>query len=91
MKKGLSEEPRPYRHAPKRGPKRATNVSIDTALLAEAKALGINLSQTLEGELRKKVREENIRRFNEESREAIESYNRFIEEHGIWSETLRTW
>jgi len=91
MTKGLSEEPRPYRPAEKRGPKRATNVSIDAELLVEAKALGINLSQTLEDELSRKVREEKIRRFSEEHREAIEAHNRFIDEHGIWSEKLRTW
>ncbi len=91
MTKDFSEEPRPYRHAQKRGPKRAANVSVDAELLVEAKALGINLSQTLEDELRKKVREEKIRRFNEEHREAIEAHNRFIDEHGIWSEKFRTW
>ncbi len=91
MAKEFSEEPQSYRHAQKRGPKRAANVSIDAKLLVEAKALGINLSQTLEDELRKKVREENVRRFNEEHREAIEAHNKFIDEHGIWSEKFRTW
>jgi antitoxin CcdA len=91
MKRNLSEEPRPFRRAEKRGPKRAANVSIDAELLAEAKAMGIVLSQTLEDALRTKVREEKVRRFGEEHREAIESYNKFIEENGIWSETFRTW
>ncbi|GAA0559529.1 hypothetical protein GCM10008942_05010 [Rhizomicrobium electricum] len=67
------------------------NVSVDAALLAEAKALGLNLSQTLEDELRRKVHDEKVRRFKEESREAIEAHNRFIEENGIWSEKYRQW
>ena len=93
MAKGFSEESTPFRRAEsaKRVRKRAANVSIDAELLAEAKALGINLSQTLEDDLRKKVKEEKSRRFREEHREAIEAHNRFIEEHGIWSEKYRTW
>jgi antitoxin CcdA len=91
MSSGFSDDPRPWRQAEKRGPKKAVNVSVDAALLAEAKALGLNLSRTLEDELRRMVHDEKVRRFKEESREAIESYNRFIEENGIWSEKYRTW
>ncbi|MGA7674691.1 MAG: type II toxin-antitoxin system CcdA family antitoxin [Rhizomicrobium sp.] len=92
MTKGFSEETRPFRREePKRIRKRATNVSIDMEILAEAKAMGINLSQTLEDELRKRVKEEKIRRWSEDNKEAIESHNRFIEKHGIWSEKYRSW
>lgn len=91
MTSGFSEDQRPWRQAQKRGPKKAVNVSVDAALLAEAKALGLNLSQTLEDELRRKVHDEKVRRFKEESREAIEAHNRFIEENGIWSEKYRQW
>jgi len=94
MTRGFSEEARPYRlgdRPEKRARKRAANVSIDAAILSEAKAMGINLSQTLEEELRKRVKEEKIRRWSEDNKEAIESHNRFIEEHGIWSEKYRSW
>ena len=93
MTKGLSDEARPFRRAePKKtARKRAANVSIDAEILAEAKAMGINLSQTLEDELRKQVKEEKIRRWSEDNKEAIESHNRFIEKHGIWSEKYRSW
>jgi|WetSurMetagenome_2_1015567.scaffolds.fasta_scaffold776025_1 antitoxin CcdA len=90
MSSGFSDDPKPWR-TPKRGPKRAVNVSVDAEVLAAAKALDINISQTLEDELRRKVHDEKVRRFKEESREAIEAYNRFIEENGIWSEKFRTW
>ena len=53
--------------------------------------MGINLSQTLEDELRKLVRQAKIDRWSEENKEAIDSYNRFIEKHGIWSEEYRKW
>jgi antitoxin CcdA len=90
----LSESPKKFGR-PTRigtpGPKRAVNVSVDAEVLAVAKDLKINLSQVLEDELRKLVKEERIRRFTEENRDAIDSYNRFIEEHGIWSEKYRNW
>ena len=102
MAKHLSDPPRPFRREepfvirhlgdrPKPGPKRAANVSIDAEILAEAKAMKINLSQTLEEELRKRVQDERVRRFQEEHREAFESYNRFIEKNGIWSKKYRKW
>jgi antitoxin CcdA len=92
MTKGFSEETRPFRREePKRARKHAANVSIDAEILADAKAMGINLSQTLEEELRKQVKQEKIRRWSEENKEAIEAHNRFIEKHGIWSEKYRSW
>ena len=93
MTKEFSDQTRPFRREePKKSArKRAANVSIDAEILAEAKAMGINLSQTLEDELRKRVKEEKVRRWSEDNKEAIESHNRFIEEHGIWSEKYRSW
>ena len=67
------------------GRKRAVNVTVDEDVLAGAKELGLNLSQVLEDELRKRVSEERTRRWQEENREAIEAHNRFIEKHGIFS------
>ena len=93
MTKGFSDKTRPFRFGQKKKParKRAANVSIDAEVLAEAKTMGINLSQTLEDELRKQVRQAKIDRWSEENKEAIDSYNRFIEEHGIWSEEYHSW
>jgi antitoxin CcdA len=91
----LSESPKKFGRAPmhigKPGPKRAVNVSVDAEILSVAKNLKINLSQVLEDELRNLVKGERIRRFTEENRDAIDSYNRFIEENGIWSEKYRNW
>ena len=102
MKKQMSESSKPYRAKPRRrhvahigqrkpGRKRAVNLAIDEVILAEAKAQRINLSQTLEDNLRERVRAEKIKRWQEDSREAIESYNRFIAEHGIWNKKYRGW
>jgi len=82
--KHIGQPPKPAR-------KRGVNVSVDGDIIAEAKALGINLSQVLEDDLRKRVKEEKTKRRQEENREATESYNRFIAERGIWGEKYRTW
>ena len=76
---------------PKPGPKRAVNVSIDAEILGLAKEQKINLSQALEDELRKRTKESREAKWREENREAIESHNRFIEKHGIWSKKYRSW
>jgi antitoxin CcdA len=68
---------------PKPGPKRAVNVSVDAEVLAVAKDLGLNLSQTLEDALRAQTREERLRRFHEENKESIDSFNALIERAGI--------
>ena len=95
----VSDPPRPFRGLratkaakSRRGSrKRATNVSINEELLAEARAKNLNLSQTLEDALRAALREDRMKRFEEEHRDAFESYNRFIEENGLWNEDYRKW
>jgi antitoxin CcdA len=93
----FDEDSKPFRHSghigpgPKPGPKRAVNLTIDAEILAAAKAQGINLSQTLEDELRKRTQKAREAKFREESREAIESFNRFIEKNGIFGEEFRNW
>ena len=95
MGKEFDEPAKPFRRLEsarrKAGPKRAVNLSVDAQILAAAKAQGINLSEVLERELRRLTEDERVKSFQEEHREAIESYNRFIAEHGIWSEEYRKW
>lgn len=88
-KKGFSDPPRRFEGASKQ--KRAVNLSVDAEILAEAKAMNLNLSQILEDDLRARVRQARIDRFSEENKDAIEWHNRFIEENGIWSEEYRDW
>ena len=75
----------------KLGPKRAVNVSVDAEILAAAKAQGINLSQTLEDELRKRTQEAREAKWREENRESIVSYNRLIERAGVFGEEFQDW
>ncbi len=72
-----------------KSPKKACNVSVNEDLLRQAKALGINLSQTLEAELEKRVREARAKQWAEENKDAIDAYNRYVAEHGLWSDGLR--
>ena len=96
-KKSFRERAEKFRHSgrigqpPLPGRKRAVNVTVDENVLAEAKQLGLNLSQVLEDELKKRVTEERTRRWQEEHREAFDAHNRFIEKHGIWSAKYRSW
>lgn len=72
------------------GRKRAANLSVDGELLEKARALGINLSQVLDSELRRLVREAEATAWLEENREAIEAYNKRVAEEGLWSDGIRT-
>jgi antitoxin CcdA len=93
-KKRLEDPARRFRDAePQKAKlsKRAVNVSVDASILDMAKAMNINLSQTLEDALRRRTQDERDRRFQDEHREAIEAHNRFIEKNGIWSKKYRSW
>lgn len=67
----------------KRSPKRGTNVSLDQNLVAEARSLGISLSQSCERGLADAVKQERERRWLEDNRPAIEAWNAYIAEHGL--------
>ena len=72
-----------------KAPKRAVNVSVNQDLLRQAKALGINLSQAIEGQLERLVREAAAKAWVEENREAIQKRREWVERHGLWSDGLR--
>jgi antitoxin CcdA len=69
-------------------PKKATNLSINSDLLRQAKAYGINLSAALEKSLEEMVRKEKEKRWLEENREAIEENNRRIAERGTFAQMI---
>lgn len=69
--------------------KQPTNLSIRGDLLRRARARNINLSQTLEESLETLLKERDRQVWLEENREAIEAANRFVVEHGLWSDGLR--
>ena len=69
--------------------KKPTNVSVNEGLLRDARALDINLSATLEKALEAEVRARKREQWLEENREAIATYNAFVEENGVFSPMFR--
>lgn len=63
--------------------KKNTNISLDAALVEEAKQLKINLSATLNSALEDIVRAQRQAKWREENKTAIAAMNRFAEEHAI--------
>ena len=64
-------------------PKKATNLSLSADVLAEAKGLGINISQACDDFLRELVRKERARRWKEDHAGFIAEYNRIVEAEGL--------
>jgi len=64
-------------------PRRGTNVSLSPEVLAEARELGINLSQASERGLRQAIAEARTALWLEENRAALESSNAWIEANGL--------
>jgi antitoxin CcdA len=70
-------------------PKKATNLSVNSDLLIKSRALGINLSATLEQALQQKLAEASADKWASRNRRAIRAYNDFVEEHGCFGEEYR--
>ena len=71
-------------------PKKATNLSINSDLLAQARARKINLSATLEEALAQLLRDQARDAWRQKNRKAIDSYNEFVEAHGMFGDDYRT-
>lgn len=63
--------------------KKATNITLSADVLAEAKALNINISQACDRYLRDLVRGEREKRWQEEHAEFIAAYNQSLEQDGL--------
>ena len=70
--------------------KQPANLSIRSDLLRRARECNINLSQTLEDKLENILKEQDRQTWLEENCEAIDAANRFVVEHGLWSDRLRS-
>jgi len=67
-------------------PKKATNLSINSDLLAKTREMKINLSATLEQALQEKLKVAKENAWKEENKMAINAYNQFVEENGSFSD-----
>jgi len=72
-----------------RAPKKATNLSINSDLLRQAKEQHINLSNALEKRLIEMIAETKRREWEKENQGAIQAYNHRIQTKGVFSEGLR--
>ena len=68
---------------------RATNVSLDAALVEEAKALGVSISQASNRGLEEAVKAARAERWLEENKAALESSNEWMEANGLPLEKYR--
>ncbi|MFT4926115.1 MAG: antitoxin CcdA [Phenylobacterium sp.] len=66
--------------------KKATNLSINTQLLAQARELKINLSATLEQALRAEVKKRQEKQWLQDNKTAIENCNEFSSKHGLFAD-----
>ena len=73
----------------RRGKTTPTNVSLDAALVAEAKELGVSISQASNRGLEKAVKKARAARWLEENKGALDSYNDWLEANGLPLEKYR--
>lgn len=66
------------------------NLTVQPGLLAEAKALHINLSQTLEVALQQAVQDARRAAWLSENQPGIDALNEFVAQHGAFSKGRRT-
>ncbi|WP_179380944.1 type II toxin-antitoxin system CcdA family antitoxin [Jannaschia marina] len=70
-------------------PTRKTSITMDAALLDEAKAYGINVSAAAAAGVAETVRAERHRRLKEKLRPDIEAINEWVERNGLPLEKQR--
>ncbi|TDR88104.1 type II toxin-antitoxin system CcdA family antitoxin [Enterovirga rhinocerotis] len=67
----------------------AVELQLDGALMADAKALGLDAAGVMEDALRESVAAEKARRWREENAEAIRRSNERVERDGLWCDEYR--
>jgi antitoxin CcdA len=72
-----------------RGTTVPTNVSLDAALVHEARELGINISRAAGAGLEQAVAKARAERWHNDNRDALRSSNSFVERHGLPLASLR--
>ncbi|MCB2261470.1 MAG: type II toxin-antitoxin system CcdA family antitoxin [Candidatus Thiosymbion ectosymbiont of Robbea hypermnestra] len=69
--------------------KEATNLSINSELLAKARKLNINLSATLEHVLEDELRKAEQANWRETNKKAIDELNKSADKNGLFSDAYR--
>ena len=63
--------------------KKATHITLSSDVLTEAKALGINISQSCDQFLRERVRNERERRWQRDNVDFIAAYNQSVTDEAL--------
>lgn len=63
--------------------RKATNLSLDSKLLQQAKMLGINISRSAEAGIAEAVRRSQRERWLEHNSAALRSSNEYVKTHGL--------
>lgn len=69
--------------------KKATNLSINSDLLAKVRRLNINLSSTLERALAEELQKAERENWLKENKGAIDELNKLADENGLFSDHYR--
>jgi len=70
--------------------KKAVNLTVDAALLREARKREINLSATLERALAEALRRTRREQWLASNKAGIDAYNERVDEQGAFADTLRS-
>jgi antitoxin CcdA len=73
----------------KEAPKKPTNLSVNSNLLAKARDLDINLSATLEKALESEVRQSTREKWLSNNKQALGNCNSLAQEHGLFADKHR--
>jgi antitoxin CcdA len=71
-------------------PKKPASLSVNCDLLIKARELNLNLSAILEEALAERIKQRQRKLWRKQNAKAIQAYNRFVEEQGVFSEELRS-
>jgi antitoxin CcdA len=78
-----------YARAHDRAATRPTNLSLNAALVDEAKELGVNISLAAASGLERAVAKRRAERWIEDNAAALDSYNEYVETNGLPLEKSR--
>ncbi|QWT40335.1 type II toxin-antitoxin system CcdA family antitoxin [Dickeya dadantii] len=70
--------------------KKTVSVTLEPALLQQAREAGINLSATLAEALKREIRASEAEQWQRENRAGLQELNRITDEHGLLSDDYRT-
>jgi len=74
---------------PRPNPRKATNLSLDSALLHEARSLRVNLSRAAEQGIRAAVARSREQEWQDQNRAALQSSNDYVARTGLPLAALR--